>query len=292
MPEGDTLFKVAGYMAPRLVGHELKQVWVAGAPLPHLGRRTVLGVRAWGKQLLVTLTPQGLEGHVVRVHLGMHGSWHSYAPGAPLQNSVGPSDLWLMRADGHRFVCFRPQDVEVLRVADVPHSAVLGRLGPDLLAPTFDDAAVLERLDKLAAHTPLIDILLDQNIAAGLGNVYKSELLFLYGLHPLTPKAHVPPAILRQIFLDGRTLLQRNLGGWPRTITYDRSAQPDDPARPRYFVYGRANAPCLRCNTVLERALWGRHGRSCYFCPRCQPESTRQAAVGDPAYSPQLSRVP
>ena len=196
-----------------------------------------------------------------------------------------------MRADGHRFVCYRPEDAEVLRVGEVPHSAVLGRLGPDLLAPTFDDAAVLQRLDTVAEDTPMIDVLLNQNIAAGLGNVYKSELLFLYGLHPLTPKANLDRATLQQLFWDGRTLLQRNLGGWPRTVTYDRSTGPDDASRPRTFVYGRRGAPCLRCGATIERALWGRHERSCYFCSRCQPESTRTAALGK-ASQPQVSRVP
>ena len=291
MPEGDTLFKVACYMAPRLLGHELAQVSVGQAPLPLLARRNVLGVHAWGKHLLVTLAPEGAQGYVVRVHLGMHGSWHSYGPQAPLQSPLGPQDVALTRADGHRFVCYRPEDAEILRVCDVPHSAVLGRLGPDLLAPTFEGAAVLQRLIQVAGHTPLIDVLLNQNIAAGLGNVYKSELLFLYGLHPLTPKANLDEATLHQLFQDGRTLLQRNLGGWPRTTTYDRSAGPDRPGQPRYFVYGRKGAPCLRCGAAIERALWGRHERSCYFCPRCQPESTRAKALL-PADQPQLSRVP
>jgi endonuclease-8 len=290
VPEGDTLFKVACYMAQRLAGHELAQVWMAGAPLPLLARRKVVRVHAWGKHLLVTLAPEGPQGYVMRVHLGMHGSWHSYAPHTPPQRPVARSDVALLRADGHRFVCYGPQDAEVLRVDEVPRSAVLGRLGPDLLAPTFDAAGVLQRLDAVAARTPLIDVLLDQNIAAGLGNVYKSELLFLYGLHPLTPKTNLAQATLQQLFLDGRTLLQRNLGGWPRTTTFDRSQGAEKRGRPRYFVYGRHPAPCLRCGTPIERARWGRHGRSCYFCPRCQPERTCSAPVKDP--QPQVSRVP
>ncbi len=294
MPEGDTLYKVAQFIAPRLVGHELSAVRFLGAPVPMLARRRVLSVRSWGKHVLITLTPEGAHGYVVRAHLGMFGTWHSYAAHARMGRPVGTDDLALVRADGHRFICYRPEDAEVLQVCDIPHSKVLGRLGPCLLAATFDHAVLRERINSIHPDTPLIDVLLGQHIASGLGNVYKSELLFLHGLHPLTPKGALSQAWLELLFADGRTLLQRNLGGWSRTITYDRSTCPQHPNLPNYFVYRRAHEACLRCGAKIIRQLWGRHMRSCYYCPTCQPPVVPigVAACASPMPAPQVSKLP
>jgi endonuclease-8 len=103
-----------------------------------------------------------------------------------------------------------------------------------------------------------------------LGNVYKSELLFLHNLAPLTPVAAVSDAALHAIFTQGRALLQANLGGWPRTTTHDRRLG-DGGDVPRLYVYGRAGQPCLRCGTHVTRAYLGKHRRSTYACPTCQP---------------------
>lgn len=290
MPEGDTIYKVAQFMAPALKGHELAQVRLLGSMAPDLARRRVLEVVSWGKHLLITLTPPGEAGFVLRVHLGMHGTWHSYPKGAPMRRPIGADDVALMRDDGHIFVCYRPEDTEVLRVADVPTSAVLGRLGPCLLAEPFDHSALRQRLVRVPEHWPLIDVLLGQHIAAGLGNVYKSELLFLHGLHPLRRKGELTQEALEQIFTDGRLWLKRNLGGWTRTLTYDRSALPSDTTRPNYYVYRRAPNPCSHCGTNIERRLWGRHNRSCYFCPRCQ--APPPGLLPSPAGTPHVSRVP
>jgi endonuclease-8 len=121
----------------------------------------------------------------------------------------------------------------------------------------------------------MVDILLDQGIAAGLGNVYKSELLFLYGLAPTTPLSDMSDAALREIFGRGRSLLQANLGGWPRTTTHDPRLE-DAGNPPRLYVYGRAGEPCLRCQTRIVRTACGKHRRGTYACPTCQPESARQ----------------
>lgn len=291
MPEGDTIYKVAQYVAPRLEGRELIGVTLLGSQVALLARRRVLSVRALGKHLLILLAPSGPGGYVLRVHLGMFGSWHSYPPGARYKAPAWEAHVVLVRDDGHQFVCFRPEDVELLQAQDAFKKGVLAALGPCLLSDPFVCDAVIKRAAQAPAHTPMIDILLNQAIAAGLGNVYKSELLFLHGLHPLTPKSALPLGLIGRIFDDGRTLLRRNLGGWPRTITYDRSREPDRPQVPRYFVYGRKELPCSRCASPIQRAVWGRHSRSCYYCLTCQPES---GALAQPGYgsSPHASKVP
>jgi endonuclease-8 len=269
-------------MAPQREGREITRVSLLHAPQPVLCRRRVLSVTARGKHLVVALAPDGPESYLLRVHLGMHGTWHTYRPNAPWRVPAYEAHVILERDDGQLFICFRPEDVEVLRAADVPHSRVLGGLGPDLLAEAYDEPEVMRRLDRLPPEALLIDILLNQRIAAGLGNVYKSELMFLYGLGPRTPFGAITRSTMQQMHRDGRTALQRNLGGWSRTLTYDRKNEPERPGVPRYFVYGRKDEPCLRCHTPIERTVLGRHQRSCYFCPRCQPDALKPAVQAMP----------
>lgn len=272
MPEGDTLHKVAAFIAPRLQGQELVAVQMAGLPQPLLQRRRVARVQARGKHLLVYLTPDAPEGWLVRAHLGMHGTWHFYPPGAPWQRPRHRAQVVLITGVGDQFVCFDAEDAECLRQAEAASGTVLARLGPDLLGKSFDEQLLMARVARAPGHTPLIDLLLNQAIAAGLGNVYKSELLFMHRRHPLTPLAEATPAQILALYRDGRAWLQRNLGGWSRTLTYDRSRGPEQPGRSRYHVYGRRGEPCLACSTPVARAVWGRHNRSCYWCPACQPQ--------------------
>lgn len=271
MPEGDTIHKVAAFIAPKLTGQELVAVQMAGAPQPLLQRRRVQRVEARGKHLLVYLSPDAPEGWIVRAHLGMHGTWHYYPPGAPWQRPHSRAQVALITAAGEQYICFDAEDAEVLQQREADSGTVLARLGPDLLGDTFDVGLLQTRIARAQSHTLLIDLLLNQAIAAGLGNVYKSELLFLHGFHPNTTLAHTNMDEVLAIYRDGRTWLQRNLGGWPRTLTYDRSREPDRPGQSRYYAYLRKDEPCLTCRTPIERAVLGRHNRSCYWCPTCQP---------------------
>lgn len=280
MPEGDTLHKVAGFMQPRMRDTTCVQAHAARSPMPLLQNRRIADVCAVGKHLIISFAErsgQPRQAHPVwhlRVHLGMTGSWHAYGYDEAWQRPRHRASVCLVTSMQAVFVCFDADDVELVQGDGLlPHSPV-GRLGPDLLGETCEMPRIVARLRRKKASTPLVDTLLDQSVAAGLGNVYKSELLFLFGLHPTTCAGDITDAAWTDIYTRGRQLMLQNLGGWPRTTTYDRSQDPAGLGMtgPRLYVYRRRAEPCLTCGTPIARALMGRMLRSTYWCPACQPE--------------------
>lgn len=280
MPEGDSVHKVARALGPRLVGQTLERVELRRSACEDLIGARVAAVEAWGKHLLIELGAAG----GLRVHLGMKGTWHRYPPGARWKLPVWEASLVLGTA-AEVVVCFRAKEVE--RVSGrARFSRALESLGPDLLAlargaAPGEEATARERAVSRAVSRalgtrpgrPLCDLLLDQTLAAGLGNVYKSELLWLFRLHPLTPRSALAPETLRALYLEGSRLLEQNLGPAPRTT---RGLEPGAPPRrrgePRYYVYERAGTPCARCDARVVRASLGDPPRGTYWCPSCQPE--------------------
>ncbi|RYF09421.1 MAG: hypothetical protein EOO40_06910, partial [Deltaproteobacteria bacterium] len=230
--------------------------------VPELAQRAVHHVDAVGKHLLVHL-----EQWVVRVHLGMHGAWHHYAAHETWKRPQWQASVELYFA-AQTFVCFNAQDVELLRPVQLRPSTI-GHLGPDLLSPHCDMQQVMRRALAKPAATPLIDLLLDQHVSAGLGNVYKNEILFIHRHHPLTPRQALDTPALQALFVTGQRLMQQNLGGWRRTTTYDRRTGSLGPKVERLYVYGHRDCPV--CTTRLCGEILGRHRRKTYWCPSCQP---------------------
>ena len=263
LPEGDTIHKVAAAMAPRLVGQRLARLeWGAprGGPRRPLAPGSIEAVYAHGKHLLV----QFGNGRSLRSHLGMHGSWHRYPPGAPWRRPDHQARI-LLGTRSDLFVCFNPRDVEWLRGNGIRPTNLFHRLGPDLLAPGLDIAEVVHRAREFCEpDAPLVDVLLDQRAACGIGNVYKSELLFIERQPPLARLRDTPDGALRAMFQLGARLLGRNLHGGRRRTRFV------DDGRGRLWVYGRGSAPCLECGTALASARLGREHRATYWCPRCQ----------------------
>ncbi len=264
MPEGDTIHKVARYMHPWLVNKRLLRVVVAAAAVPELTNRTVARVNAVGKHLLVHMA-----GFILRVHLGMHGSWHRYNHSEAWQRPRWQAGIAL-HTETDVFVCFSPEDVEVLRPEELARSKV-AQLGPDLLAEPCDLAEVVRRAQAQPPQTPMIDILLNQHISCGLGNVYKNDILFIYRLHPLTPVGAISRVQLHDMFTTARRLLQSNMGGWSRTTTYDRRQKDMGPTVRRLYVYGHQRCPA--CHTHLCKQSLGKHRRNTFWCPTCQSEN-------------------
>jgi endonuclease-8 len=149
---------------------------------------------------------------------------------------------------------------------------VLRELGPDLLAPSFDAAGVVARARAVAAATTVGELLLDQRVACGIGNVYKSEVLFLEKLDPFAPVSRLDDECLARLYLRARGLMQANLGPWRRTTTTDLRRGGWAPrGSAALHVYRRHPRPCLVCGTPVARAMQGSPERSTYYCPRCQP---------------------
>ena len=264
MPEGDTVFRTAHQLTTALGGSTLVNAEIRHpryATVDLVGR-TVLGVGSVGKHLFVRFD----DGLSLHNHLRMDGSWRISAPG----------ERW--RAPDHqvRVVLGTAQRVAIgVRVHDLAllrterETQLVGHLGPDLLAPDWDEESVAEATRRLAAD-PQREIglaLLDQTIMAGIGNVYRSELCFLLGVSPWSP---VESADAEQTVRLARELLLRNAMAGVRNTTGDRS-----PGR-QLWVYGRAGRSCLRCGTRLRSAEQGKEipPRVAWWCPTCQPGPT------------------
>jgi endonuclease-8 len=267
MPEGDTIRRTAQALHAALAGRALggfasmlPAVEAAAARLRLVGRE-IEAVEARGKHLLVRFT----GGVVLHTHLGMHGSWHVRRTGGP--RAAGRGARARLETAEAVALCFGAPVVELLAPADLAAHPALARLGPDLLGGAFDAAAARARLRQLAGE-PIGVALLDQTALSGIGNVYKSEVLFLRGVDPRRRVADLDDAALDALVAEAGRLLERNLGPGMRRTT---------PAltRERLWVYGRAGRPCQRCGAPVERIVQGgpstdRLPRLTWFCPACQ----------------------
>jgi endonuclease-8 len=157
---------------------------------------------------------------------------------------------------------YRVHDLKIVATSDEP--SLVGHLGPDLLGPDWDLDEALRRL--LAAPDVAIgEALLDQRNLAGIGNLYKSEALFVERLDPWTPVGEVPH--LARLVTTARKLMRANRDHPEQSTTgLMRRGQ-------QHWVYGRKGEACLRCGTPIRRAEQGTapYRRSTYWCPRCQP---------------------
>jgi endonuclease-8 len=265
VPEGDTLYRVAARLRPALEGQELVRFEaprLRGGARPALGTR-IEAVEARGKHLLVHFA----GGVSLRAHLRMSGSWHLYRRGERWQRPRHQLRVLVEAANGWQAVCFNAPEVETYRRPDAPTSdggapPAVARLGPDLCGPHADLDAVLDRLDRLDRHDGGVEVgdaLLDQTVAAGIGNVYKSEACFACRLDPFTPLVELADDDRRALYGTAHRMLRANLGAGPRRTHATGLA-----------VYGKPGRPCPRCGTPIRVRRQGPHARATYWCPSCQ----------------------
>lgn len=274
MPEGDTLHRAANRLRPALVGATLRRFeaprLLGDRPRPGT---TIGDVEAVGKHLLVHFD----DGLALRTHLGMPGSWHLYRESARWRK---PRHLLraLVGVDGWDAVCFSAPQVQTYR-PDQPGGALgtgrdpVAHLGPDLCTP---DPELEEALRRYADADPGVEMavaLLDQRLAAGIGNVYKSELLHRCRIDPFVAVAEVPEAVLRRLLETANRLLLHNLTTTRRTTVAGPAGS--------VAVYGKARRPCPRCGTPIAMVHHGIQNRSTYWCPRCQPTGATGTSVAD-----------
>jgi len=261
VPEGDTIYKTAARLRPALAGHVLVRFEAPRlrGDAPKLGTR-IEAVEARGKHLLIEFA----DGLTLRTHLRMTGSWHIYKERERWQKPAYLARAVVGADSGWVAVCFQAPVVETFNRAAAEPDA-LASLGPDLcLAESLADAVldvVVERVALVAAAgTTLGEALLDQRIAAGIGNVYKSEACFAAGVDPATSIELVDQETRRRVWSIAARQLQANLG------QAERRTHPAGLA-----VYGRRGQPCHRCGTPVTMARHGQQARSTYWCPTCQP---------------------
>ena len=266
VPEGDTIHRIAAKLGPQLVGKRLERVTTQGLARSVTGA-TVTSVTAHGKHLVVDLD----SGTQLRMHLGMYGKQRSYPreDGERLLARMSPGKVTLaLVTDTAVHLWIGARTIEIADRRAPLRGQAIASLGPDILKDDFDCAEAARRAASHGTRT-IADVLLDQRIAAGIGNVYKCEALFLRGLDPRTRGAQIAPPSLEALYATSRELMLENLGPGPRT-TRDRLAG-DAPNDERYFVYGRSGKPCRRCGTPIDCYALGEPPRWTWSCGDCQP---------------------
>jgi endonuclease-8 len=255
VPEGDTIHRTARRLAPALEGRALERF-----DAPRLvGDRPRTGevidrVEAVGKHLLIHFS----SGLVLQTHLRMTGSWHLYRVGERWQKPEHLARV-VVGVDDWVAVCFSAPVVRTY--AATRRDNPVAHLGPDLCRADADLDLVITRMGEVAdADTAIADVLLDQRVASGIGNVYKSEALFACGVDPFTPLRWIDRDTRRRLVDTAARQLRSNLGEGPRTTVPGGLA-----------VYGRHRQPCRRCGTPVRAANQGPHARVTFWCPVCQP---------------------
>lgn len=274
MPEGDTIFRTAASLRTWLIDREIT---AARALRPDLGisrlvGRTVTAVEANGKNLLMTFSAgSDAPSLVLHTHMRMTGSWHVYPVGAPWRKPERQARV-VLTAGERVAVCFNAPIIELASAVATARRASIASLGPDVLVDPFDLDEVWERAVRQSADRALGEVLLDQRIVAGIGNIYRCESLFLRGLHPWTALGALDRAAFDALVMEAATLMRANLG--PSTARSFGAG----PSRP--WVYRRAGLPCRRCGTTIRSRPQGPQARVAYWCSTCQPEPSAGPDTG------------
>ena len=266
MPEGHTLHRYALALRDDLAGHAVRASSPQGRfadGAARLDGRVVLGVEAFGKNLLVNA-----EGDLtVGVHLGMRGLFLRYDdPATPPRAGT----RLRLAADRAAFDLIAPSRCVLLTPPE--RQALLARLGPDPLRADPGGRAGAEAVRRLrAARGTIAEALLDQSVVAGVGNVYRAEVLYLHRLDPRTPAREVPEDALAALWRTLRETMPRGV----RTGHILTADVPDDtPPEDGRYVYKRAT--CLGCGGPVRS--WDVAGRTVHACEREQLADAPAAA--------------
>lgn len=270
MPEGHTLHRLARLHQRRYAGKVARVTspqgrFTAGASL--VDGRVFGRAEAHGKHLLHFYGPD----LVLHVHLGLYGTFEEHR--LPEEE---PRGQVRMRLSGptHWTDLRGPTACEVLTGAEV--AALHARLGPDPLRRDADPDRAYARISR--SRMPIAALLLDQKVVAGAGNVYRAEVLYRHGVHPLLPGRSVDPELWASLWED-LVALMRDGVRTGRIDTVRPEHLPEAMGRPprqdrhggEVYVYRRAGMPCLVCGTSV--AIADLAGRNLYWCPTCQPEA-------------------
>jgi endonuclease VIII len=254
MPEGDVVWYTARRLHEALAGRALTR---SDFRVPRLATADLTGdvvteTASRGKHLL-TRTRGGLTIHT---HLRMDGAWRVQPAADPIRESH--RIRLILANDDCQAVGYQLGVVELIRTSE--ESRVTGHLGPDLLGPDWDADEAVRRLSAEPGR-PIGEALLDQRNLAGIGNLYKAEVLFLRGVNPWQPAGTV--ADLGAMAELACRLLDANKDRIGQVTT--GSARRGEET----WVYGRRGRPCRRCGTPVRSE--GQQDRVTFWCPSCQP---------------------
>ena len=277
MPEGDTIYRAARALGHVLEGKLVTRFETALAPLasvdddaPVVGR-TVEKVESRGKWLLMHFSGD----LILATHMLMSGSWHIYRAGERWRRGRREMRAVIATAE-FEAVAFNVPIAKFHTASTLARNSAIPKLGPDLLGEAFAaDEAKVRLLAR--GEEEIANVLLNQRVMAGLGNVYKSEVLFACGVHPFRLVSTLTGAEVDCIIERAKRFLEANVkdGAGSGMVTYTglrRTTRAADPGA-RLWVYRRQGKECRRCGTAILMRRQGPGARSTYWCPACQPES-------------------
>lgn len=275
MPEGDTIFRSARGLDRALAGQVVVAFETAYAQLASvhdnasLVGRVVERVEARGKWLLMFFS-----GDLILVtHMLMNGTWHIYRRGERWRRGRSHMRIVIATAE-FEAVAF---DVPVARfhtARTLERNTAIPKLGPDLLGDEFAADEAATRL-RARGDEEIANVLLDQRVLAGIGNVFKSEICFACGVHPFRKVAGLSTNQIECLLDRARKFLLANVteSSGNAIVTYTggrRTTRSADPGA-KLWVYGRQGRPCRRCGETIVMRKQGPGARSTYWCPQCQP---------------------
>jgi endonuclease-8 len=282
MPEGHTLHRLAGELTTTFGGRRVAVSSPQGrfaTEAAELDGEVLLGAEAWGKHLFAAFPG---ERHV-HVHLGLYGRFDVHPGGAvrEVPAPVGEVRLRLVTGGGGgpAWADLRGATTCAL-VTTAQRDAVVARTGPDPLRADADPARAWERVRR--SRAPIGGLLMQQEVLAGVGNVYRAEVLFRHRMHPLRPGRTLRSGQFRALWDDLVVLMAEGVRSG-RIDTVRPEHTPEAMGRPprvddhggEVYVYRRAGQPCLVCGSLVrtEELL----GRNLFWCARCQPRFRSRA---------------
>ncbi|GLZ37754.1 zinc finger domain-containing protein [Actinokineospora sp. NBRC 105648] len=268
MPEGHTLHRLARSHQRTYAGQPLAVTspqgrFASGASL--VDGQVLAKAEAHGKHLFHNY----VNGHTVHIHLGLYGKFTDGTPPAPAP--VGQIRMRLVSST--QWTDLRgPTACEVLTPDEV--AAIHARLGPDPLRRDADPDKAWTKIAK--SRTSIAVLLMDQSVVAGIGNIYRAELLFRHGIHPLIPGRSLDHTVWKEMWPDLATLMRLGVRRGRIDTVRDEHLPEATGRAPRQdrhggevYVYRRTGQPCLVCGTpVMGEVLAARNN---YWCPTCQP---------------------
>ncbi|MET1059541.1 MAG: DNA-formamidopyrimidine glycosylase family protein [Nocardioides sp.] len=288
MPEGHTLRRLANELSAAFAGRPVRVSSPQGrfaADAGLLDGETVASADSAGKHLFVEFAGE----RFVHVHLGLIGSFDVHTGAATVPPPVGQVRLRLVAVDGDPAA---QADAATASYADLrgatqcdligpeKRDAIIARLGPDPLRADADPERAWRRISR--SHRPIGDLLMDQEVIAGVGNVYRAEVLFRHRMHPLRPGETLRRGQFRAVWDDLVELMTEGVATG-RIDTVRPQHTPEAMGRPprrddhggEVYVYRRTGQPCHVCGKKVRTEVLV--GRNLFWCPGCQPRFRSRA---------------
>jgi endonuclease-8 len=276
MPEGDTIFRTARSMGRALIG---KPITGFRSNYPLLTRfhddtpitgQTVDRVESRGKWLLIHLS----GGATLVTHMLMNGSWHLYRIGERWHKPARDMRIVLENRE-YQAVAFAVPVARIYTAQALAREKRIPPAGADVLSEDFDPIAAAQRL-RGCANEEIGDVLLHQQVLAGVGNVFKSEVCFVESVNPFCLVSALSDLQVAALVATAQGLVSSNVleDSGNMIVTYRgqqrRSTHSTSPEE-SLWVYGRSGAPCRRCGAAVRHRLQGPDARVTFWCQTCQP---------------------